>query len=377
MVSVVVCDLSPCYDKCIKGAGPNEEEIFLKLSKRIGLIASIAAVGLTLAACGNNNKNAGSAKTTKYSAALVTDGGGVDDKSFNQSGWEGLEAWGKKNGLKKGVGGYNYAQSNSDADFTPNINKLIQAKYQTIFGIGYKLESAIKNAAKANPKTNFVIIDDVIPAKNVASVTFKDNEGAFLAGVAAAKTTKTKKVGFIGGVHSAVIDRFEAGFRQGVAAVDKNISVDVKYANDFSKPDVGQALANAMFNNDEDVIYQAAGGTGAGVFSAAKNQIKKKKVWVIGVDQDQTAEGQYKGGNLTLTSTVKGVGTAMEKLADDAKDGKFPGGKTTVYGLKEKGVSLTKGNLSAAAWKSVQDYQKKIIDGSLKVAEKPSQLNKK
>ncbi|GEK06953.1 BMP family lipoprotein [Schleiferilactobacillus harbinensis] len=348
----------------------------MKISHKIGLVASIAVMGLALVACGGKSNSGSATKTVKYSAALVTDGGGVDDKSFNQSGWEGLEAWGKKNGLKKGVGGYNYAQSNSDADFTPNINKLIQAKYATIFGIGYKLESAIKNAAKANPKTNFVIIDDVIDAKNVASVTFKDNEGAFLAGVAAAETTKTKKVGFIGGMHGAVIDRFEAGFRQGVAAVDKNISVDVKYANDFSKPDVGQALANAMFNNDEDVIYQAAGGTGMGVFSAAKNQIKKKKVWVIGVDRDQTPEGKYSGGNLTLTSTVKGVDIAVEKLADDAKDGKFPGGKTTVYGLKEKGVKLARGNMSAAAWKAVQDYQQQIIDGKIKVAEKPSQLKK-
>ena len=103
---------------------------------------------------------------------------------------------------------------------------------------------------------------------------------------------------------------------------------------------------------------------------------KKKKVWVIGVDRDQTPEGKYSGGNLTLTSTVKGVDIAVEKLADDAKDGKFPGGKTTVYGLKEKGVKLARGNMSAAAWKAVQDYQQQIIDGKIKVAEKPSQLKK-
>ncbi|KRM72213.1 BMP family lipoprotein [Lacticaseibacillus brantae] len=347
----------------------------MKIGRKLGVLAMMAAAAVVLVACGGNKTASDAGKTNdKYSAALVTDGGGVDDKSFNQSGWEGLEKWGKKHDLKKGVGGYNYAQSNSDADFTPNINKLIQAKYQTIFGVGYKLQGAIKSAAKANPKTRFVIIDDVIEAKNVASVTFKDNEAAFLAGVAAAQTTKTKKVGFIGGVHGAVIDRFEAGFRQGVAAVDKAIKVDVKYADDFSKPAVGQALASAMFNNDEDVIYQAAGGTGAGVFSAAKNQIKKKKVWVIGVDRDQTDEGKYAGGNLTLTSTLKGVGTVVESLADEAMDNKFPAGKTTVYGLKDKGVDLTKGQLSANAWKSVQDYKQQIVDGKITVANKPSEL---
>ncbi|MHA3065463.1 BMP family lipoprotein [Lacticaseibacillus saniviri] len=346
----------------------------MKFGRKLGVLAMLAAATVVLVACGGKQAGQSGKSDAKHSVALVTDGGGVDDKSFNQSGWEGLEKWGKKNGLKKGVGGYNYAQSNSDADFTPNINKLIQAKYATIFGIGYKLESAIKNAAKANPKTQFVIIDDVIDAKNVASVTFKDNEAAYLAGVAAAKTTKTNKVGFIGGQHGAVIDRFEAGFRQGVAAVNKKITVDVKYADSFTKPDVGQALANAMFNNDEDVIYQAAGGTGAGVFSAAKNQIKKKKVWVIGVDLDQNNEGKYDGGNLTLTSTLKGVGTVVEKLADEAKKDKFPAGKTEVYGLKEKGVDLTRGNMSDDAWKAVQDYKQQIIDGKITVFNKPSEL---
>lgn len=345
----------------------------MKFTSKFATAAAVAALTIVLGACGSKSAQSGK-KDTAHSVALVTDGGGIDDKSFNQSEWEGLQKWGKKNGLVKGVGGYNYAQSNSDADFVPNVNKMIQAKYKTIIGSGYKLEKTISDAAKKNPKTNFIIIDDVISQKNVASATFKDNEAAFLAGVSAAMTTKTNKVGFIGGVHGQVIDRFEAGFRQGVAAVNKKITVDVKYADSFSKPDVGQALAQAMFNNNEDVIYQAAGGSGAGVFSAAKNAIKSKKVWVIGVDRDQTAEGKYKGGNLTLTSTVKGVDIAVEKLADAAKKNKFPGGKTVVYGLKDNGVKLTRGNMSAAAWTKVKEYKQKIVSGDIKVAEKPSQL---
>ncbi|WP_179394646.1 BMP family lipoprotein [Lacticaseibacillus absianus] len=352
--------------------------MFVKISHKLGMIALVAVTATVLGACGSKKADDTKGKTDpKNSVALVTDGGGVDDKSFNQSGWEGLEKWGKKHDLVKGVGGYNYAQSNSDADFTPNINKLIQAKYAMIVGTGYKLHASVEKAAKANPKTRFLIIDEVIDGqKNVASVTFRDNEGAFLAGVAAAKTTKTNKVGFVGGMHSAVIDRFEAGFRQGVATVNPKISVDIQYVGDFSKPAIGQSLASAMFNNNVDVIYHAAGGSGAGVFSAAKNVIKNKKVWVIGVDQDQTAEGKYAGGNLTLTSTIKGVGTAIEKVADDAMDGKFPGGKTTVYGLKENGVQLIKGNMSDAAWTVVKDYKQQIIDGKITVAEKPADVNK-
>lgn len=336
--------------------------------KIVSAIAATLMLGTGLVGCGNGNS--GSEKV-KHTAALVTDGGSIDDKSFNQSAWEGLEAWGKENKLEKGVNGYNYAQSNSDADFTPNINKLIKAKYSTIFGIGYKLAPAISKTAKQNPKTNFVIIDDVVSGKNVASVTFKSEQSSFLAGVAAAETTKTNKVGFLGGVKSDVITTFEKGFIQGVHAVNPKITVDVKYAGSFTKADLGQSMATAMYNNGEDVIFHAAGGTGSGVFTAAKNLAKNgKKVWVIGVDQDQKADGAYKGGNVTLASAVKEVGNATKDIANKAMKDKFPGGKIVTYDLKSKGVDLVNDNMSDSAWKVVQQYKQKIINGDLTVKAK-------
>ncbi|NME32154.1 BMP family lipoprotein [Ligilactobacillus ruminis] len=341
----------------------------MHINKKIAsAIAATLMLGTVLVGCGNGNS--GSEKV-KHTAALVTDGGSIDDKSFNQSAWEGLEAWGKENKLEKGVNGYNYAQSNSDADFTPNINKLIKAKYSTIFGIGYKLAPAISKTAKQNPKTNFVIIDDVVSGKNVASVTFKSEQSSFLAGVAAAETTKTNKVGFLGGVKSDVITTFEKGFIQGVHAVNPKITVDVKYAGSFTKADLGQSMATAMYNNGEDVIFHAAGGTGSGVFTAAKNLAKNgKKVWVIGVDQDQKADGAYKGGNVTLASAVKEVGNATKDIANKAMKDKFPGGKIVTYDLKSKGVDLVNDNMSDSAWKVVQQYRQKIINGDLTVKAK-------
>ena len=341
----------------------------MHINKKIAsAIAATLMLGTVLVGCGNGNS--GSEKV-KHTAALVTDGGSIDDKSFNQSAWEGLEAWGKENKLEKGVNGYNYAQSNSDADFTPNINKLIKAKYSTIFGIGYKLAPAIKKTAKQNPKTNFVIIDDVVSGKNVASVTFKSEQSSFLAGVAAAETTKTNNVGFLGGVKSDVITTFEKGFIQGVHAVNPKITVDVKYAGSFTKADLGQSMATAMYNNGEDVIFHAAGGTGAGAFTAAKNLAKNgKKVWVIGVDQDQKADGAYKGGNVTLASAVKEVGNAAKDIANKAMKDKFPGGKIVTYDLKSKGVDLVNDNMSDSAWKVVQQYKQKIIKGDLTVKAK-------
>ena len=341
----------------------------MHINKKIAsAIAATLMLGTVLVGCGNGNS--GSEKV-KHTAALVTDGGSIDDKSFNQSAWEGLEAWGKENKLEKGVNGYNYAQSNSDADFTPNINKLIKAKYSTIFGIGYKLAPAISKTAKQNPKTNFVIIDDVVSGKNVASVTFKSEQSPFLAGVAAAEPTQTNKGGFLGGVKSDVITTFEKGFIQGVHAVNPKITVDVKYAGSFTKADLGQSMATAMYNNGEDVIFHAAAGTGSRVFTAAKNLAKNgKQVWVLGVDQDQKADGAYKGGNVTLASAVKEVGNATKDIANKAMKDKFPGGKIVTYDLKSKGVDLVNDNMSDSAWKVVQQYKQKIINGDLTVKAK-------
>ncbi|MBA1434073.1 BMP family lipoprotein [Bombilactobacillus bombi] len=340
------------------------------MKRPTAVAAVLMTFGLILGGCGNHGHQ--TASKTQHTAALVTDGGGIDDKSFNQSAWEGLQKWGKHRHLKKGIGGYNYVQSSSDADFMPNINKLIKAKYQTIFALGYTLNTAVDTAAKQNPQTNFAIIDSIVPHhNNVTSVQFKTEQSSYLAGVAAAKTTKTKKVGFIGGVKSNVITTFERGFTQGVHAVDPSIKVDVKYVGAFTKADVGKSLASAMFNNGADIIFHAAGGSGAGVFSAAKdNRKNNKKVWVIGVDQDQKADGQYSGGNVTLASAIKKVDTAVEDIADKADQKKFPGNKIVTYDLKGKGVDLINDNLSVSAQKAVQEYRQKIIKGQIMVKSK-------
>ena len=350
----------------------------MKKRNLMGLLALGVGVSMTLAACGGNSgdkgKDGGDDKKTTHTAAMVTDVGGVDDKSFNQSAWEGLQAWGKEHGLKKGKDGFNYLQSNSDSDFVTNLNSAVKGNFNTVFGIGYKIAPALEDVAKQNPKTNFAIIDSVVEGDNVVSIVFKDNEAAFLAGVAAAKTTETKKLGFIGGQEGEVIGRFEAGFIAGVKAVDPDIDVKVEYAGSFGDPAKGKQLAAAMYNSGIDIIYQAAGDTGNGVFSEAKDIMKadeSKKVWVIGVDRDQDAEGEYDGGNLTLTSTLKGVAATVIDISNRAMDDKFPGGETLTYGLKEDGVGITEGNLSKDVLKDVDDYKAQIIDGKVEVPEKP------
>ena len=315
----------------------------MKLNKKIIGLGLVAVAALGLAACARGGRG-GSSADSKVKAAIVTDTGGVDDKSFNQSAWEGLQAWGKANKLEKDSG-YTYFQSNSESDFA----------------------------------TNYVIIDDVIKdQKNVESVLFADNEGAYLAGIAAAMQSQNKKVGFIGGQKSDTITRFEAGFTAGAKSVKPDIDVQVQYAESFNDAAKGSTIASTMYASGADVIYQAAGGTGTGVFTAAKEVNEKlsadsdKKVWVIGVDRDQSAEGNYtssdkKKSNFVLTSTIKQVGTVVKDIANDQVKGKeFEGGKTKTYGIKDGGVDIVTSSLPSDIRDAVVKAKDQIKNGELK-----------
>lgn len=319
------------------------------------------------------------AQEKNLSVVMITDIGGVDDGSFNQSAWEGLSAWGEENGLERGIGGYEYLQSNSDSDFVTHLNTAIQSNFDLIFGIGFKLETAIKEMAEAQPDRHFVIVDSVVDLPNVASLTFKDHEASFLAGVAAAMSTKTNKLGFVGGQEGFVIDRFEAGFLEGVKAVNPDIEVVVEYAGSFGDAAKGKQIAAAMYANDVDIIFHASGDTGNGVFSEAKDIVTadpSREIFVIGVDRDQDAEGiveiDGKERHLTLTSTLKEIGAAVAAFSTQTKEGSFEAGHK-IYGLEDGGVGLAKGQLSEEVLKAIEEYKAKIIAGEIEVPEKPAE----
>ncbi|OZI11507.1 BMP family ABC transporter substrate-binding protein [Bacillaceae bacterium SAS-127] len=354
--------------------------------RKFGLAMSLVlAAGTMLGACGGGEKEEvkeeGGTKEGKFTVAMVTDVGGVDDKSFNQSAWEGLQAFGEENGLEKGTDGFDYIQSKTDADYKTNLNTAVRNKFDLTYGIGYKLKPAIEEVAKQRKDSHFVIVDDKIEGvDNVASVTFKEHEGSFLVGVAAGLTTKSNKVGFIGGTDSDLINKFAAGFEAGVKAVNPKADVKIEFAGAFDKADKGQQMAAAMYSSGIDVIYHAAGGTGNGVFTEAKGLKQKdpsKDYWVIGVDRDQAEEGKVnvkdKEMNVTLTSMVKRVDVAVKDLATKAKDGKFPGGEVIEYGLEDEaiGIAPTQDNLSDEVKKAVEEWTTKIKNGEVKVPTKP------
>ncbi|MGV3081087.1 BMP family lipoprotein [Streptococcus dysgalactiae] len=347
------------------------------MNKKVMSLGLVSTALLTLGACGNRSAQKEADNSLKV--AMITNQTGIDDKSFNQSAWEGLQAWGKENNLSKGKG-YDYFQSANESEFTTNLDSAVSSGYNLVFGIGFPLHDAVEKAATDNPDSQFAIVDDVIEGKkNVASITFSDHEAAYLAGVVAAKTTKTKQVGFVGGMEGVVVKRFEKGFEAGVKSVDDTIKVRVSYAGSFADAAKGKTIAAAQYAEGADVIYQAAGGTGAGVFNEAKSLNEKRdeadKVWVIGVDRDQSEDGKYtskdgKSSNFVLTSSIKEVGQALVKVATKTAKGKFPGGQVTTFGLKEAGVTLTTDALSDETKAAVEAAKKAIIEGTVTVPEK-------
>lgn len=353
--------------------------------RKFGLVLSLAlAAGTFLGACGNAGEKEegtskdGAEKENKFSVAMVTDVGGVDDKSFNQSAWEGLKTFGKDNGIKEGKGGYNYLQSKSEADYSPNLNKLAREGYSLVFGVGALMTNDVNEIAGQQKDTHFGIIDGEVDQPNVVSIMFKEQEASFLAGVAAAKATKTSKIGFIGGMELPVIERFEAGFLAGVAAVNPDIKVEVKYTGAFDKAELGKTTAASMYSSGIDVIFHAAGGTGNGLFTEARDLKKKdpaRELWAIGVDSDQAKEGiveiDGKEHNIVMTSAMKGVYNAVVDISTKSKEGNFPGGETITYGLAEDGVSLAPINEEVSAKAdieaAVKEWSEKIKSGDLTI----------
>lgn len=353
----------------------------MKLNKKFNLSLITIAIFLIASACSKPNHEETTSKKTDNHIALISDVNGIKDNSLNQSAWDGLKDYGTKNDLSEGNKGYDYFVPKDPKDYQATIDEALDKNFSTIIGVGYTLKPNIIKAAKNNPKKNFVVIDAPTPKlKNLTGISFKNQEGAYLAGVAAAYTTKSQTVGIVLGQNSKEMTAFKSGFIQGVRATShklhRHIKVVSQTVGNFSDTNKAHDIAQEMYNKKADVIFQAAGKSGQGVFKAAEeiNQARpvRQKVWVIGSDEDQSQLGDYlaKGGqpsNFTLTSVIKSADLAVEDIANQTANGKFPGGKNLSYGLKNKGISLVQGNLSYHTWIKVQKAKQKIIEGKIKV----------
>ena len=301
---------------------------------------------------------------------FVTDTGGIDDKSFNQGTWEGILKYAEENNWEEG-NQYKYIQSNDEADYIPNLSAFGDDNYDLVIAAGFKFFDSLSEVAPQYPDMNFVIIDSVVEQPNVASVVFAEEQGSFLVGVAAAKATKTGKVGFVGGEDFDLIRKFHAGFVAGVKSVDKDIEVLDQYAGSFGEPGKGQQIASTLYEKGVDIIYHAAGGTGNGVINEAKNRVENgEEVWVIGVDKNQYEDGKIASGeSVILTSMMKRVDVAAYNVIDALANDNFPGGEVTALTLAEDGVGIPKENpnLSEDIVNSVNEYKERIVNGEIEV----------
>lgn len=316
------------------------------------------------------------AKTFKV--GMVTDTGGIDDKSFNQGTWEGISKFTEMTSATA-----NYAQSNSDADYLPNLSTFAEDGSNLVVAAGYLFASSIEETAKNYPDTNFLLVDEkVAPLDNLASASFAENEGSYLVGIAAGETAKAAgktMVGFIGGGDSELIQRFEAGYEAGVKSVDSNIQVKIEYVGGFSDSGKAQSIAAKMYDEGAAVIFHAAGGAGNGLIKEAKDRrLNGQDVWAIGVDKDQYEEGIYEDGkSAILTSMVKRVDVASFDISVQALQGKFPGGQNILYNIKNGGIDIPEKNpnLSDDIITRINAEKEKIKSGELEVPAVPTRIS--
>ena len=208
---------------------------------------------------------------SEFSVGLVTDVGGVNDGSFNQSAWEGLQRAGKDLGIE-----VNYLESKGDADYTPNIEAFMDEDYDLIICVGYMLADATRAAAEANPDQQFGIIDDssCSDLPNVTCLMFKQEQASYLVGYVAGMMTKTNNVGFVLGMASDTMHLFGYGYVAGVLDANPEATVQQTNANSFADPAIGKSSANAQITNGADIVYHAAGGTGNVTFIQNNNSPK-------------------------------------------------------------------------------------------------------
>ncbi|MCX4764564.1 BMP family ABC transporter substrate-binding protein [Streptomyces sp. NBC_01275] len=346
--------------------------------RRVSRIAvagvATAALAVTVSACGSSSTSSSSSASSdkNLGLALAYDVGGKGDQSFNDAATAGLDKADKEFGYKSTA--VEPQDGESDADKVQRLESLAKQGYNPVIGVGFAYAPAVKEVAAKYPKTTFGIVDDeTIKADNVADLVFHEEQASYLAGVAAAKATKTNTVGFVGGVDVPLIHKFEAGFKQGVEDTKKGVTVKSQYLTEtaaeggFSSPDKGESAAEGQIDAGADVVYAAAGLSGQGVIKAANAH----KVWAIGVDSDQykqDALAKYKDS--ILTSAMKNVEGAVYTLAKSVKDGKPETG--VVRGsLENGGVSVSNSNPTFADNADIQAALKKaeagIKDGTITV----------
>ncbi len=341
------------------------------MKKILALLLALCMV-FALCACGSSEPAAEDAAPAEDAAAeapaeeeaapaekvrigMVTDVGGVNDQSFNQTSWEGLQA------LDPEVFEVNYLESKTDADYQTNINTFIDEGYDLIICVGYMLADATREAAEANPDQLFAIIDDsTIDLPNVACLMFAQEQASYLVGLVAGSVTESKVVGYVQGMVSDSMNLFGIGYITGVLEACPDAQILQYNVNNFGDIAGGSTAAKDMITKGADVIYHAAGGSGIGVISACDEE----GIWAIGVDTDQASLAP----DHVLTSAMKRVDVASQDISKAVAEGNFTAG-VHMYDLSNGGVDLapTRDHIPAEVLETVEAAKTAIINGEKSV----------
>ncbi|NYI07997.1 BMP family lipoprotein [Allostreptomyces psammosilenae] len=358
--------------------------------RRVSKLAAVTLAGaLALTGCATSSSDGSSSNASSGSSdcgggefgkqvGLAYDVGGRGDQSFNDAAARGMD---------QAVAEFDLVpkeqeprDGESDEDKVERMRQLAEDGFNPIFGVGYAYAAPIKTIAAQCADVNFAIIDEVVEdVPNVTSLVFAEEQGSYLAGVAAALKTETDRVAFIGGVNTPLIQKFEAGFVQGVTDTNPDVQVDVQYISQppemsgFNDPAAGKSVANGLMDAGADVIFTAAGGSGAGAIEAiaAKNTEDSPR-WAIGVDSDQYNQetlAQYK--DVILTSMVKNVDGAVYEYIKSTVEGE-PQTGVQRHDLSTDGVYLaTSGGYIDDIAEQLEEAKQKIISGEIEVATTP------
>ena len=304
---------------------------------------------------------------TGFKIGMVTDVGGVNDGSFNQSAWEGLQRAAENFGCE-----VKYIESKGDADFVPNIESFLDEDYDLIICTGYVMADAVRDAAELNPDQKFAIVDDASNADldNVTCMMFEQEQASYLVGLAAGYTTESNVVGFVVGQANETMNSFGYGYLAGVLDANPDATILQYNANSFGDASAGKTAVNTMVTKGADVVFHAAGGTGIGVIDGCK----ENKIWAIGVDSDQSPLAP----ETILTSALKRVDNACYDATKKTILGTLEGGVET-YDLAAGGVDIapTTDNLSKDVLEKIEKAKKDIIAGDLVVPKNQEEFEEK
>jgi basic membrane protein A len=359
------------------------------MRKALRVLAVLSVVALVAAACGGKKAGtSGGGTSTAKKIGLVYDIGGRGDKSFNDAAARGLDK--AKSDFKIQV--KELEPSSGGENREELLRLLAQQKYGLNIGVGFLFATSVCKIALQFPSIKFADVDgfidhttqgctgakDLTDASNVASLLFAEHEGSYLVGAAAALKSKTGHLGFIGGVDVDLIHKFQAGFEAGAKKIKPDIKIDVKYITQppdftgFNDPAKGKEIGTGMYQAGADVVYHAAGGSGAGLFEAAKeySTANNTHVWAIGVDSDQYLTAPADEQPYILTSMLKRVDVAVYETIKAYVNGQFTGGYQT-FDLKANGVGYaTSGGFIDDIKSQLEDLKKQIIDGTITVPSK-------